>query len=157
MSATLTPSVTSSPRRRFGTWNLEPDESRGPARRERIVSVGDRVVGEIGQGVLAFVGVEKDDGPVDASYVATKIRDLRIFDDEGDAAGRKRMNRSVVDVAGSVLVVSQFTLAGDVRRGRRPSFDDAAPPDVARATLRGGRARIASVRRCGLRPASSRR
>jgi D-tyrosyl-tRNA(Tyr) deacylase len=96
------------------------------------VTVGDRIVGEIGQGVLALVGVEKDDGPVDASYIATKIRDLRIFDDEGDAAGRKRMNRSVVDVAGSALVVSQFTLAADVRRGRRPSFDDAAEPDVAR-------------------------
>jgi D-tyrosyl-tRNA(Tyr) deacylase len=96
------------------------------------VTVDGRVVGEIAQGLLAFVGVEKDDGPADVSYIATKIRDLRIFDDEGDAAGRKRMNRSVVDVAGSVLVVSQFTLAADVRRGRRPSFDDAAEPDVAR-------------------------
>jgi D-aminoacyl-tRNA deacylase len=96
------------------------------------VTVDGRVVGEIAQGLLAFVGVEKDDGPADVSYIATKIRDLRIFDDEGDAAGRKRMNRSVVDVAGGVLVVSQFTLAADVRRGRRPSFDNAAEPDVAR-------------------------
>ena len=96
------------------------------------VMIGERVNGAIDQGLLAFVGVEKGDGAEDAAYIAAKIRDLRIFEDEGDAAGRKRMNRSVVDVGGGVLVVSQFTLAGDVRRGRRPSFDDAAPPDVAR-------------------------
>jgi D-tyrosyl-tRNA(Tyr) deacylase len=96
------------------------------------VTVGDRVVGEIGRGLLAFVGVEKDDRATDVSYVATKVRDLRIFDDEGDDTGRKRMNRSVVDIAGDVLVVSQFTLAADVRRGRRPSFDDAAEPETAR-------------------------
>ena len=65
-------------------------------------------------------------------YVSGKIRDVRIFEDDGDAEGRRRMNRSVVDVGGSVLVVSQFTLAGDLRRGRRPSFDDAAPPEVAK-------------------------
>jgi D-tyrosyl-tRNA(Tyr) deacylase len=65
--------------------------------------------------------------------MASKVRDLRIFEDDGDEAGRRRMNRSVVEIAGSVLVVSQFTLSGDVRRGRRPSFDDAAPPDEARA------------------------
>ena len=96
------------------------------------VTVGDRVVGEIGHGLLAFVGVEKERRSRDATYIASKIRDLRIFEDEGDDAGRKRMNRSVVDVGGSVLVVSQFTLAADVRRGRRPSFDDAAEPEVAR-------------------------
>jgi D-tyrosyl-tRNA(Tyr) deacylase len=62
-----------------------------------------------------------------------KIRDLRIFDDEGDESGRKRMNRSVVDVGGEVLVVSQFTLAGDARNGRRPSFSTAAAPEVARS------------------------
>jgi D-tyrosyl-tRNA(Tyr) deacylase len=97
------------------------------------VTVDDRVTGEIGRGLLVFVGVEKEDGPADVEYVAAKIRDLRIFEDDGDAQGRKRMNRSVADVGGSVLVVSQFTLAGDVRRGRRPSFDDAAPPEVARS------------------------
>jgi len=97
------------------------------------VTVGDRVTGEIGVGLLAFVGVEKGDQPADVEYVAGKIRDLRIFDDAGDDQGRKRMNRSVVEIGGSVLVVSQFTLAGDVRRGRRPSFDDAAPPEIARA------------------------
>jgi D-tyrosyl-tRNA(Tyr) deacylase len=97
------------------------------------VTVDDRVTGEIGAGLLAFVGVEKGDGAADVEYVASKIRDMRIFEDEGDDAGRKRMNRSVTDIGGSVLVVSQFTLAGDLRRGRRPSFDNAAAPDLARA------------------------
>ena len=97
------------------------------------VTIGDRVSGAIGRGLLLFVGVEKGDTQRDVDYIVAKTRDLRIFEDEGDAEGRKRMNRSVVDVGGSVLVVSQFTLAGDVRRGRRPSFDDAAPPEVARA------------------------
>lgn len=96
------------------------------------VTVDDRVVGEIGRGLLTFVGVEQNDGSPDTTYIATKVRDLRIFDDEGDDTGRKRMNRSVVDVGGEVLVVSQFTLAADVRRGRRPSFDDAAEPELAR-------------------------
>ena len=97
------------------------------------VTIGDRVSGAIGRGLLLFVGVEKGDTQRDVDYIVAKTRDLRIFEDEGDAEGRKRMNRSVVDVGGSVLVVSQFTLAGDVRRGRRPSVDDAAPPEVARA------------------------
>ena len=97
------------------------------------VTVGARVTGEIGVGLLVLVGVEQDDGPADVGYVAAKIRDLRIFEDDGDEQGRKRMNRSVVDVGGKVLVVSQFTLYGDMRRGRRPSFDGAAPPELARA------------------------
>ena len=96
------------------------------------VIVDTRLVGEIGQGLLVFVGVEKGDGAADVSYIASKVRDLRIFEDDGDESGRKRMNRSVVDIAGGVLVVSQFTLSADVRRGRRPSFDSAAPPDEAR-------------------------
>jgi len=96
------------------------------------VTVDTRVTGEIGPGLLVFVGVEKGDGADDVSYVAAKIKDLRIFEDEGDESGRKRMNRSVIDIGGAVLVVSQFTLSGDVRRGRRPSFDGAAPPDQAR-------------------------
>lgn len=96
------------------------------------VAVGDRIVGEIGPGILALVGVERGDGAADAAHVAAKIRDLRIFDDDGGADGRTRMNRSVVDVGGGVLVVSQFTLAADCRKGRRPSFDAAAPPDDAR-------------------------
>jgi D-tyrosyl-tRNA(Tyr) deacylase len=97
------------------------------------VTVGDRVVGSIGAGLLALVGVEEGDDGSDVEYIAAKIREVRIFEDEGDEAVRKRMNRSVVDVNGAVLVVSQFTLAGDVRRGRRPSFDSAAPPELARA------------------------
>ncbi len=96
------------------------------------VEVGDRVVGVIETGVLALVGVERGDGLADVTHIAGKIRDLRIFDDSGDAGGRVRMNRSVTDVGGAVLVVSQFTLAADCRRGRRPSFDGAAPPDEAR-------------------------
>ena len=97
------------------------------------VTVGDRVVGSIGIGLVALVGVEQGDEASDVEYIAAKIRELRVFEDEGDDAGRKRMNRSVVDVNGAVLVVSQFTLAGDVRRGRRPSFDSAARPELARA------------------------
>lgn len=97
------------------------------------VAVDGRTVGAIGRGLLVLVGVEEGDSPQDVEYVAAKIRDLRIFEDDGDEAGRKRMNRSVLDIRGSVLVVSQFTLIGDVRRGRRPSFDRAAPPDLARA------------------------
>ncbi len=100
--------------------------------RQARVEVGERVVGRIGHGLLVLVGVEQGDGADDVAHVAGKIRDLRIFDDDGGSDGRVRMNRSVVDVAGSVLVVSQFTLAADCRRGRRPSFDHAAAPDEAR-------------------------
>lgn len=100
--------------------------------RQAQVDVGERVVGRIGLGLLVLVGVEKGDGPDDVAHVAGKIRDLRIFDDDGGEDGRVRMNRSVVDVGGEVLVVSQFTLAADCRRGRRPSFDAAASPEDAR-------------------------
>jgi D-tyrosyl-tRNA(Tyr) deacylase len=92
------------------------------------VRVADETVGEISHGLLVLVGVVREDGPADAEYIAGKIRDLRIFPDD---AGR--MNRSVVETGGSVLAVSQFTLAGDCRRGRRPSFDAAAPPALASA------------------------
>jgi D-tyrosyl-tRNA(Tyr) deacylase len=101
------------------------------------VLVDNRVTGEISHGLLVLLGVEKNDGDDDVAYLAAKIRDLRIFDDDGDEAGRRRMNRSVTDVGGGVLVVSQFTLAGDVRRGRRPSFDGAAPPAAARELYEG--------------------
>lgn len=92
------------------------------------VRVAGRTVGEIGGGLLVLVGVAADDGPSDVQYVSGKVRDLRIFDD-----GAGKMNRTVAEAAGGVLVVSQFTLCGDVRRGRRPSFDAAAPPPLARA------------------------
>lgn len=91
------------------------------------VAVDSQVVAEIGAGLLVLVGVADGDGPADIDYTASKIRDLRIF---GDAEGR--MSRSVEEAGGAVLVVSQFTLLGDVRRGRRPGFDQAAPPSAAR-------------------------
>ncbi|MEW6319901.1 MAG: D-aminoacyl-tRNA deacylase [Acidobacteriota bacterium] len=96
------------------------------------VTVDERVAGEIGRGLVVLIGVEREDGDADVAYVTGKVADLRIFDDEGDEAGRTRMNRSVLDVGGAVLAVSQFTLVADVGRGRRPSFDAAAPPDRAR-------------------------
>jgi len=91
------------------------------------VAVNDEIVGKIGPGLLVLLGVGRDDGEADAVYLAEKIAGLRVFE---DAQGK--MNRSVEDVRGSVLAVSQFTLYGDVRRGKRPSFDAAAPPEKAR-------------------------
>jgi D-tyrosyl-tRNA(Tyr) deacylase len=90
------------------------------------VTVDGRTVGEIGRGLLVLVGVESGDADEDADYLADKTAELRIFaDDEG------RMNRSLEEIGGSALVVSQFTLAATTRRGRRPSFSRAAPPDLA--------------------------
>src|SRR5436190_13032555 len=89
-----------------------------------------RETGRIGPGLLVLLGVETNDGPADVQYIASKIRELRIFQDPADA--EERMNVSVADAGGAVLVVSQFTLAGDCQKGRRPSFDRAAPPEVAR-------------------------
>ena len=90
------------------------------------VTVDDRVVGEIGKGLVVLLGVARDDTQSDADYLASKIVSLRIFD---DADGK--MNVSVKDVGGGLLVVSQFTLYGDTRRGLRPSWSDAAPPEIA--------------------------
>ena len=92
------------------------------------VRVGERTTGEIEHGLVVLLGVGRDDTPADVTYIAGKIREIRIFASEG-----KPMDRSVVDVGGSVLVVSQFTLYGDIRKGRRPAFDDAAPPAIARS------------------------
>ena len=91
------------------------------------VTVNGDIVGKIGLGLLVLLGVGRDDTESDATYLAEKIAGLRVFE---DAVGK--MNRSVQDVGGSVLAVSQFTLYGDVKRGKRPSFDDAAPPEKAR-------------------------
>jgi D-tyrosyl-tRNA(Tyr) deacylase len=90
------------------------------------VRVRGRTVAEIGTGLLLLVGVGREDGLGAYDRLAEKVVNLRIFP---DAAGK--MNRSVLDVAGEILVVPQFTLYGDVRRGRRPSFDGAAPPEIA--------------------------
>jgi D-tyrosyl-tRNA(Tyr) deacylase len=93
---------------------------------EAAVSVGGEVVGAIDQGLLVLVGVTASDTANDAVALATKIVGLRIF---ADAAGL--MNRSIVDIDGGCLIVPQFTLYGSVRKGRRPSFTDAAPPEIA--------------------------
>jgi D-tyrosyl-tRNA(Tyr) deacylase len=92
------------------------------------VTVGERVVSRVGHGVLLLVGVAHDDGPSDAAWLADKVANLRIFaDDEG------RMNRSLLESRGDALVVSQFTLLGDARKGRRPSFIHAAQGPEAEA------------------------
>jgi D-tyrosyl-tRNA(Tyr) deacylase len=95
---------------------------------EAKVSVGDRVVGSVGRGLLVLLGVEGSDGEREAAILARKIVHLRIFEDD---AGK--MNRSVLELGGGVLVVSQFTLCADLRKGNRPSFIDAAPPERAQA------------------------
>jgi D-tyrosyl-tRNA(Tyr) deacylase len=93
---------------------------------EASVTVTDELVGRIDQGLLVYLGVGRDDGPDDAVWMAQKLAGLRIFEDE-----HGKMARSVRDVGGQLLLVSQFTLFGDTRRGLRPSFDAAAPPDQA--------------------------
>lgn len=93
---------------------------------EASVSVSGDCVGKIELGLVVLLGVEKGDSEQDADYMAEKIAGLRIFADEQD-----RMNLNVIDAGGSVLLISQFTLLGDVRKGRRPSFTDAADPELA--------------------------
>jgi D-aminoacyl-tRNA deacylase len=92
------------------------------------VRIDDRIAGEIGRGLVVLVGIGRDDTPEDVRYTVRKVLDLRVFESEDG----KPMDRSVAEVGGGVLAVSQFTLYGDVRRGRRPSFDHAARPDAAR-------------------------
>ncbi len=92
------------------------------------VTVDGRVVSRIGPGLLVLLGVARSDGDPDVQFVAEKIQHLRIFPDE-----HGKMNRSLIDVGGAVLLVSQFTLLGDTAKGRRPGFERAAPPDEARA------------------------
>src|SRR5262245_3900803 len=104
------------------------------------VRVGGETVGAIGRGLLVLVGVERGDGPASAEAAAEKLAGLRLFED-----GAGKMNLDSAAAGGAFLVVSQFTLAGSLARGRRPSFDDAAPPDQARplveALIEGLRAR----------------
>jgi D-tyrosyl-tRNA(Tyr) deacylase len=92
------------------------------------VTVDGRVTAQIEAGLLVLLGVARTDGPADVQYIAGKIHDLRIFPD-----GEGKLNRSIVESCGSILLVSQFTLLGDARKGRRPSFDAAAPPTIAQA------------------------
>ena len=93
---------------------------------EARVEVDNKIVGEIGAGFLVLLGIARDDTSTDADYLAEKTINLRVFtDDEG------KMNRSLLETGGAILVVSQFTLYGDVRRGRRPSYSDAAEPEKA--------------------------
>ena len=106
------------------------------------VRVDGRLVGEIGRGLLVFAGVEKGDGREDIAYIAGKVNDLRIFQ---DAAGK--MYLSITEAGGSALIVSQFTLCGDCRRGRRPSFDDAEAPAAAKLMYEG---LVDTVRKSGI-------
>ena len=90
------------------------------------VSVDKDIVGEIGRGLVVFLGVALDDSGEDARYLASKVANLRIFENEAS-----RFALSALEIGGDVLVISQFTLLADSRKGRRPSFTEAAPPDVA--------------------------
>lgn len=95
---------------------------------EAAVTVDGRTVGRIGPGILVLLGVAKGDIPADADYLLDRIAGLRIFPDQDG-----KMNRSLLDTGGALLIVSQFTLYGDCRKGRRPGFDAAAPPEIAKS------------------------
>ncbi|MGE0228026.1 MAG: D-aminoacyl-tRNA deacylase [Dehalococcoidia bacterium] len=97
------------------------------------VVVADEVVGAIGRGLLVYVGVARTDTEAEAAWLAKKLADIRLFpgDTADRAEGARSMERSVLDIGGAVLLVSQFTLLADTRKGRRPSFFDAAPPETA--------------------------
>jgi D-aminoacyl-tRNA deacylase len=98
---------------------------------EARVEVDEIIVGEIGQGLCVLLGVSKEDGAGDAEFLAEKIRGLRVFEDT-----QGKMNRSLLDTGGELLVVSQFTLYGDCRKGNRPSFTNAAPAEQAERLYR---------------------
>ncbi len=112
------------------------------------VVVAGEVVGKIGRGLLVFLGVGHDDGPTQVEWMAEKLVGLRIFEDD-----HEKMNRSVADVGGDILLVSQFTLYGDCRRGKRPSFVEAAPPELAAALYAEV---VDSITRRGIRVATGR-
>ena len=112
--------------------------------------VEGQIVGQIGVGLLVLLGVASDDTEEDARQLAAKIAGLRIFEDD---AGK--MNRSLAEVGGAMLVVSQFTLLGDCRKGRRPNFTAAAPPELAEKTLRGLRRPACAAKAFASRPAAS--
>jgi D-tyrosyl-tRNA(Tyr) deacylase len=95
------------------------------------VRVGNDTVSRIGPGILLLVGIGREDGPGDVEYIARKTVNLRIF---GDARGH--LNRSLLEIDGEVLIVSQFTLLADTKKGRRPSFSGAAPPEIAQTLYR---------------------
>jgi len=105
------------------------------APREGALATTTAKAAEIGRGLVALVGVERGDGPPDVEYIARKIRELRVFEPGGATPPGERANgfdRSLEEITGEVLVVSQFTLAADCRKGRRPAFDAAAPPEIAK-------------------------
>jgi D-aminoacyl-tRNA deacylase len=106
--------------------------------REARVSVDDTVTGSIGIGLLVFAGIAVDDTDDDREWIARKLPELRVFDDEHGV-----MNRSLADIAGSMLVVSQFTLHASTRKGNRPSWSRAAPPEIARPQFEALVARLA--------------
>lgn len=107
---------------------------------EAAVHVGGERVAAIGPGLLVLLGVGREDAEADADYLADKVVNLRIFEDESG-----HMNRSVLETGGAVLVVSQFTLYGDTRRGRRPGFSSAAPPEEANRLYRYFVGRVAAA------------
>jgi D-tyrosyl-tRNA(Tyr) deacylase len=115
---------------------------------ESRVTVGGEVTGEIGRGLVVLLGVGEGDGDAELRWLADKVINLRIFEDD---AGK--MNRSLAEAGGAMLVVSQFTLYGDCRKGRRPSFITAAPPDVAERLYNEF---VAIVRSAGIQVATGR-
>ncbi|MBN1243942.1 MAG: D-tyrosyl-tRNA(Tyr) deacylase [Spirochaetales bacterium] len=110
------------------------------------VTVDDRLVGSIERGLLVYVGAGKNDASDDAEWLARKVANLRVFEDEAGL-----MNRSVLDEGGRVLAVSQFTLFADARKGRRPSYSDAASPEIAKPLFDGF---VAALGEIGLRVAT---